>query len=78
MFYQFHKPVTLGKRTYGRGAHDVPEDAARGWFFDALLADGSIVPVEPAKKPQETVKEAGEDSHAPVTAEKPRKRKKGS
>lgn len=77
MFYQFHKPVTLGKRTYGRGAHDVPEDVARGWFFDALLADGSIVPVEPAKKPQEAAKEPEAIPAAPE-AEKPRKRKKAA
>ena len=77
MFYQFHKPVTLGKRTYGRGAHDVPEDAARGWFFDALLADGSIVPVEPAKKPQEAANEP-EAIPAASEAEKPRKRKQAA
>ena len=80
MLFQFFRPVTLGKKTYGRGVHDVPDADARGWFFDALRADGSIVPVGAAKKPQQepakaTVTEAPADvTEAPETAEKPAKR----
>lgn len=43
MQVQFNKPVTLGKTTYGKGQHSVPEDDAKGWFFDALVKDGSAI-----------------------------------
>lgn len=43
MQVQFNKPVTLGKQTYGKGQHAVPAEDAKGWFFDALIADGSVV-----------------------------------
>lgn len=43
MQVQFNKPVTLGKQTYGKGQHAVPAEDAKGWFFTALIADGSVV-----------------------------------
>lgn len=43
MQVQFNKPVTLGKQTYGKGQHAVPAEDAKGWFFDALITDGSVV-----------------------------------
>lgn len=84
MLFQFFRPVTLGKKTYGRGVHDVLGADASGWFFDALRADGSIVPVGAAKKPQQepakaTVTDAPADvteapSGADTPEEKPAKR----
>jgi len=38
MQVQFNRPVTLGKNTYGKGQHAVPdEDVKDNWFFDALV-----------------------------------------
>jgi hypothetical protein len=43
MQLQFNKPITLGTETYGKGQHTVFNDAAKGWFFDALVEAGDIV-----------------------------------
>ncbi len=42
MQVQFNKPVTLGKNTYGKGQHEVPDADAAGWFFDALVKEGGV------------------------------------
>lgn len=46
MQVQINKPVTLGKNTYTKGQHDILADEAKGWFFDALVNEGSIVILE--------------------------------
>lgn len=44
MQVEFNKPVTIGKNTYTKGQHEVPEsDAKDNWFFDALVKEGSAV-----------------------------------
>lgn len=43
MQIQFNQPVTLGQNTYGKGQHAVPSSEASGWFFDALVKEGSVV-----------------------------------
>lgn len=43
MQVQINKPVTLGKNTYGKGQHTLPAEDAKGWFFEALVNEGSIV-----------------------------------
>lgn len=44
MQVQFNSPVTLGKNTYGKGQHTVPdEDVKDNWFFDALVKEGNAV-----------------------------------
>lgn len=43
MQVQINKPVTLGSVTYGKGQHTIPIEATKGWFFDALVQEESIV-----------------------------------
>lgn len=62
---QFKRPIILGGKTYTKGAHDVPDTDAKGWFWDALIADGSIVVVEQPKP-----------EPAPEHEDKPKRRKK--
>jgi hypothetical protein len=64
MQVQFNKPVTLGKQTYGKGQHAVPAEDAKGWFFDALVADGSVVILR-------------DETPKPVKAEQPKPTRKG-
>jgi hypothetical protein len=37
----FKQPVKLGTRVYPKGTHEIPESELSGWFFKALLKDGS-------------------------------------
>jgi len=61
MQVQINKPVTLGKNTYGKGQHTIPAEDANGWFFDALVQEGSIVVLRAEEKPaQVTVKAQNE------------------
>ena len=44
MQVQFKRPVTIGKETYGKGVHNVPEaDVKDNWFFDALVKEGNAI-----------------------------------
>ena len=44
MQVQFKRPVTIGKETYGKGVHNVPDaDVEGNWFFDALVKDGDAI-----------------------------------
>jgi len=48
MQVQFNRPVTIGLETYGKGQHSVPDADCQGnWFFDALVADGDAVVLNP-------------------------------
>jgi hypothetical protein len=61
MQVQINKPVTLGANTYGKGQHTLPAEDAKGWFFDALVQEGSIVVLRAEEKPaQVTVEAQGE------------------
>ena len=77
MLVQFMRPVTLGAHTYRKGAHDVPEADARGWFFDALLADGSIAVQEAAKAPADAPEAVGQGEDAPAPKKRATRAKKG-
>lgn len=72
MQVKINRPVILGGKTYHKGVHDVPEGDLSGWFAEALLAGGAIVPAEtPQSAPKET-----EAIPAAPESEKPRKRAK--
>jgi len=44
MQVQFNRPVTIGKETYGKGQHSVPnKEVKNNWFFDALVKEGNAV-----------------------------------
>lgn len=44
MQVQFKRPVTIGKETYGKGVHNVPDaDVKDNWFFDGLVKEGSAI-----------------------------------
>ena len=58
MQVQINKPVTLGGITYGKGQHTIPAEDAKGWFFDALTQDGSIVVLRAEEKPAQAPAEA--------------------
>lgn len=70
MQVKINRPVMLGGKTYRVGMHDVPN--LSGWFAEALLASGAIVPAE---TPQSAPKEP-EATPAATVEEKPRKRAK--
>lgn len=74
MQVQFNKPITLGKTTYGKGQHTVPVEDAQGWFFDALVKDGSVIVLrdEPAKQMP-----VAEPEKPAVEPEKPKTWRKG-
>ena len=72
MQVKINRPIMLGGKAYAKGVHDVPDGDLRGWFAEALLASGAIVPAE---KPQSAPKEPEATPAAPE-AEKPRKRAK--
>ena len=77
MQVKINRPVILGGKTYRPGVHDVPD--ASGWFFDALVAGGQIVPVQKAAETPQSAPKEPEATPAAPEAEKPRKRaKKGS
>ena len=58
MQVQINKPVTLGSTTYGKGQHTIPAEDAKGWFFDALVQEGSIVVLRADEKPVQVTAEA--------------------
>lgn len=64
MQVQINKPVTLGANTYGKGQHTILADEAKGWFFDALVKDGSIVVLRAEEKPAEVAAEAQGEAKA--------------
>ena len=72
MQVKINRPVILGGKTYRPGVHDVPDGDLRGWFAEALLASGAIVPAETPQSAPETQ----EATPAAPEAEKPRKRAK--
>lgn len=77
MIVQFMRPVTLGKKTYGKGIHEVPADDARGWFFEALRADGSIeVLRETAQTPAAAPEAGGQGEDAPAPKKRATRAKK--
>lgn len=44
MQVQFKRPVTIGKETYGKGVHNVPDaDVKDNWFFDGLVKEGNAI-----------------------------------
>ena len=44
MQVQFNRPVTIGKETYGKGVHNVPDaDVTDNWFFDGLVKEGNAI-----------------------------------
>ena len=44
MQVQFKRPVTIGRETYGKGVHNVPEAEVKdNWFFDALVKEGNAI-----------------------------------
>ena len=75
MQVQFNRPVTLGKHTYGKGQHAVPADEAKGWFWDALLKDGSAVVLrEDAPATKEPIVAPASDLPVEKQQRKPRKK----
>lgn len=71
MQVQFNQPVTIGKNTYGKGQHAVPDlDVKDNWFFDALVKDGSAVVLRHADAP-ESVSEVIPVDHTDVPDLKP-------
>lgn len=72
MQVKINRPIMLGGKTYRTGVHEVPDGDLQGWFAEALLASGAIVPAE---TPQSAPKEPEATPPAPE-AEKPRKRAK--
>lgn len=65
MQVQFNRPVTIGKETYGKGQHSVPdEDVKDNWFFGALVKEGSAVVLR-----QDEDVEAQAAAEAPAEAE---------
>lgn len=71
MQVQFNRPVTLGKNTYGKGQHAVPdEDIKDNWFFDALVKEGNAVVLRQDEAAEETSEAAPEtQAQAEVPAE---------
>lgn len=73
MQVQFNRPVTLGKNTYGKGQHAVPdEDIKDNWFFDALVKEGNAVVLrqdEAAEEASEAAPEAAPEAQVEVPAE---------
>ncbi len=44
MQVQFKRPVTIGKETYGKGVHNVPDaDVKDNWFFEGLVKEGNAI-----------------------------------
>jgi hypothetical protein len=69
MQVQFNRPVTIGKETYGKGQHSVPdEDVKDNWFFDALVKEGSAVVLRQDDAAEE-VPEAAPEAQAEAPAE---------
>lgn len=68
MQVQFNKPVTLGKTTFGKGQHAVPAEDCAGWFFDAMVKDGTIIVLR-----DETVKKTIEPTAPTYTIKSTRK-----
>jgi hypothetical protein len=64
MQVQINKPVTLGVNTYGKGQHTLPAEDAKGWFFDALVKEGSIVVLRAEEKPAQVTAEAQSEAKA--------------
>ena len=64
MQVQINKPVTLGSTTYGKGQHNVPAEDAQGWFFDALVKDGSVVVLRADEPEQKVAAEAQGEAKA--------------
>lgn len=63
MQIQFKRPVTIGKETYGKGVHNVPEDDVNdNWFFDALVKDGDAIVL----RAEEVAEEQPEEVKKPV------------
>ena len=70
MQVQFNRPVTIGKETYGKGQHSVPdEDVKDNWFFDALVKEGSAVVLRQDDAAEEAPAEAEAQAEAPAEAE---------
>jgi hypothetical protein len=83
MHVQFNRPATVAGVTYGKGVHDVPDDARKDWFFEALrnagdlqVLSGSVpvaVPVnlsDQAAKEAATVLRAAKDQEAVENSKK--------
>ena len=69
MQVQFNRPVTIGKNTYGKGQHVVPdEDVKDNWFFDALVKEGNAVVLRQNETAEE-VSEAAPEAQAEAPAE---------
>lgn len=64
MQVQINKPVTLGSTTYGKGQHAIPAEDAQGWFFDALVKDGTVVVLRADEPEQKANAEAQGEAKA--------------
>lgn len=70
MQVQINKPVTLGSITYGKGQHAIPVESAKGWFFEALVKEGSIIILRPEEAPAQL---AIEPQNSPKATRKSKK-----
>ena len=68
MQVQINKPVTIGGTTYGKGQHTIQPHERNGWFFEALVKEGTIVILREDEAPVE----------APVEAKTTRKSRKST
>lgn len=50
MKVKFLKPRSIDGVDYSKGIHEVPDKAAKDWFFLACLNNGDLLAVEDAKK----------------------------
>lgn len=70
MQVQFKRPVTIGKETYGKGVHNVPDaDVKDNWFFDGLVKEGNAVVLRQDEAAEE-VSEAAPETQAEAPAAK--------
>lgn len=59
MQVQFNRPVTIGKETYGKGVHNVPDaDVKDNWFFDGLVKEGNAIILRKDEEQSDTAVEA--------------------
>lgn len=59
MQVQFKRPVTIGRETYGKGVHNVPEAEVKdNWFFDALVKEGNAIVLRKDEEQPATTVEA--------------------
>ena len=60
MLVEIKIPVELAGKTFQKGQHQLEGEQASGWFFEALVKDGSIVIIEAEEQavPEELPKKA--------------------